>query len=92
VIARRLVVSGRVQGVGYRYGTVRRAEAAGVVGWVRNRSDGSVEAFVQGAAPDVEALVEWCRHGPRNAAVSGLEVEVAAVDAALAGFEQRATG
>jgi len=73
-IRRRVVVSGRVQGVGYRESCRRRAERLGVSGWVRNRADGSVEAVFEGPAESVDAAVEWCREGPRWAAVRSIEV------------------
>jgi acylphosphatase len=91
VIARRLLIRGRVQGVGYRYSLVDAAETRGVRGWVRNRRDGSVEAFVQGAESDVEAIVAWCRRGPPAAQVSAVDVEPASPDAALADFTDRPT-
>jgi acylphosphatase len=90
-IARRLVAHGRVHGVGYRFGAVRKATMAELAGWVRNRHDGTVEVFVQGPAADVERFIAWCRHGPRRAEVTDLVLEEAALDQALAGFEQRAT-
>lgn len=66
----RVVVSGMVQGVFFRDTCRRTAESAGVAGWVRNRSDGTVEAVFEGPAEAVEAMVAWCRHGPRHARVS----------------------
>jgi acylphosphatase len=74
VVQRRVVVGGRVQGVGFRYGVARRAEAAGVAGWVRNRDDGTVEAVLEGDAGAVARLVEWCRQGPRGALVDDVSV------------------
>jgi acylphosphatase len=68
------VISGRVQGVWFRDGCAREAVARGVSGWVRNLPDGRVEAAFEGAAVDVEALVDWCRHGPRRARVVGVHV------------------
>jgi acylphosphatase len=68
------VISGRVQGVWFRDGCSREAVARGVAGWVRNLPDGRVEAAFEGAAVDVEALVDWCRHGPRRARVVGVHV------------------
>jgi acylphosphatase len=73
-VRRRVVVSGRVQGVWFRDGCAREASARGVHGWVRNLPDGRVEAAFEGGATDVDALVEWCRHGPRRARVLGCEV------------------
>jgi acylphosphatase len=66
-------VHGRVQGVFFRDTCRREAQARGLVGWVRNREDGAVEAAFQGAADDVEALVAWCRHGPPRALVTKVE-------------------
>lgn len=71
----RVVVSGTVQGVFFR-DTVRRAATEhGVAGWVRNRSDGVVEAALEGPAEGVDAVVDVCRSGPRGADVTGVEVE-----------------
>lgn len=67
-------MSGLVQGVGFRYSLAGRAEARDVAGWVRNRPDGSVEALLEGADGEVEALVDWCRVGPRGARVDRVEV------------------
>lgn len=91
-VARRVVVRGRVQGVGYRFATVGIARDAGLAGWVRNRLDDSVEVFVQGAPAEVEAFVAWCRRGPPHARVTSIESEAAAPDPALAGFAARPTG
>jgi acylphosphatase len=68
-----VIVSGRVQGVFFRTAWARAAEQRGVAGWIRNRSDGSVEAVFEGAPTAVDDLVAWCRSGPRGAAVTGLE-------------------
>ena len=73
-VRRRVVVSGRVQGVGFRAATRSKAEACGVSGWVRNRPDGSVEAAFEGAPDAVARLVEWARHGPRTALVDAVDV------------------
>jgi acylphosphatase len=67
-------VSGRVQGVFFRDGCAREARTRGVDGWVRNLPEGRVEAAFEGAAVEVDALVEWCRRGPPRAVVRGLEV------------------
>lgn len=74
VIRRRVVVHGFVQGIGFRFSAVRAAESRGVSGWVRNRSDGTVEAVFEGEPEAVEAMVRWCEKGPRGAAVSGVDV------------------
>jgi len=72
VQAIRVVISGRVQGVGYRYWAVERAVALGIDGWVRNRNDGTVEALFAGPADAVRAMISACREGPRFAAVAGI--------------------
>ena len=73
-VRRRVVVQGRVQGVGFRAATRSRAEACSVSGWVRNRPDGSVEAAFEGDPEAVEALVGFCRAGPRLARIEHVEV------------------
>ena len=82
-----LVMHGRVQGVWYRDSMRREAEHLGVSGWVRNRSDGSVEAMVQGEAGAVDALVRWAHRGPQLAEVERVEVEPGS--GSYAGFEVR---
>ena len=66
-------VSGRVQGVGFRFALRDEARALGITGWVRNRADGSVEALLQGRREALDALVRWARRGPRAAQVERLE-------------------
>lgn len=75
-IARRVVVTGQVQGVFFRDTMRREAGRHGVGGWVRNRPDGTVQAHLEGAPDDVAALVLWCRSGPRHAEVEDLEVTI----------------
>jgi acylphosphatase len=75
LIRRRVVVRGFVQGVGFRYSLRRLAESRGVAGWVANRADGNVEAVFEGPRDAVEALVDWCRRGPRGAEVEGITVD-----------------
>jgi acylphosphatase len=74
VIARRIVVSGRVQGVFFRDSTRRLAQSRGVTGWVRNQDDGTVEAHLEGDADAVESMIEWSRSGPSRAEVTGVDV------------------
>ena len=74
-LTRRIVVEGFVQGVGYRDFTRRAALRCKVSGWVRNRPDGAVEAVVQGAPANVEALIAEMRRGPRGAEVTALKVD-----------------
>lgn len=71
----RVLVSGDVQGVGFRWFCREQAMGRGVRGSVRNLPDGRVEAFFEGEPAAVEALVEWCRRGPQWARVDGVEVE-----------------
>jgi len=70
----RVVVEGVVQGVGYREFTRRAALRLNVSGWVRNRSNGAVEALVRGSRPDVEALIAELRNGPGSAVVDRVRV------------------
>lgn len=91
IVARRLAVRGRVQGVGFRDGMCRFAREAGATGWVRNRRDGSVEALVQAAPAVVEAVTQWARRGPPAARVDAIDVEDATTDAALSTFDFRPT-
>lgn len=70
-----VLVSGRVQGVSFRYYTVQEAEAAGVSGWVRNLWDGRVEAVFEGDKESVERMVAWAKNGPPSARVEEVEVE-----------------
>jgi acylphosphatase len=85
---KRVIVSGRVQGVFFRDTTRQRAEVAGVAGWVRNTPDGTVEAVFEGEPGAVDELVEFCRRGPGRAEVAGIEVEEEQPEA-LSGFEVR---
>lgn len=75
MVRRRVLVSGRVQGVGFRLTCGREAESRGVTGWVQNRADGRVEAVFEGEEAAVEALVTWCRRGPSFAEVTSVEVK-----------------
>ena len=82
VVRRRIVVTGRVQGVGYRASVEREATVAGLSGFARNRADGSVIIELEGPAAAVGAVVAWCRTGPTWSEVTGLTVqEVEAVGA-----------
>ena len=63
-LTRRLTISGRVQGVGFRWALSAQATALGLSGWVRNRRDGSVEALIYGRPEAVESITEWAWHGP----------------------------
>lgn len=89
-VTKRVRVFGRVQGVWYRGWTVETARRRGLCGWVRNRSDGSVEAVFSGPAAAVEAMIAACREGPPAARVTAVEVELAE-DGGESDFQQRGT-
>ena len=86
----RVVIYGRVQGVFFRSWTVDRAEVRGLDGWVRNRSDGTIEALFAGPAKAVGHMLEACWRGPDYARVTDVQVEPAE-DPGPIGFEQRPT-
>jgi len=88
-ITKRLLITGRVQGVGFRFYMQRKARELGLAGWVRNCRDGSVEAVIQGSAAAVETMIAWARQGPASASVAGVQVTDTAGD--YAGFETRPT-
>jgi acylphosphatase len=71
--ARRFLVTGRVQGVGFRWFVEREAHILGVAGWVRNNADGKVEVFAQGTALQLDTLHLKLREGPRAARVDAVE-------------------
>ena len=88
MVRRRVVAHGRVQGVFFRDTTRREAQRRGVAGWVANRPDGAVEAVFEGEREAVEALVAFCRSGPRGAEVERLD-ESEEQPEGLQGFDVR---
>ena len=88
-MARHLLISGRVQGVGFRYSMAEEAERLGATGWVRNRRDGAVEAVIDGQPAAVEALLAWARRGPPSARVTGVQISEA--QGSFERFEMRPT-
>lgn len=74
-IRAKVTVKGLVQGVSYRYHTLQMATVLNVTGWVRNLSNGDVQACLEGDRKDVETLIDWCRIGPRLASVDRVIVE-----------------
>jgi acylphosphatase len=72
LVRKRIVVRGRVQGVGFRYSTVSQARRLGLAGWARNAPDGSVEIVAEGSSDAMRLLVEWCGHGPPSARVTAV--------------------
>ena len=75
MITRHLLIRGRVQGVYFRESMRQRARQLGVTGWVRNRTDGTVEAMVQADADNVTTIIEWAWSGPAAASVSDVRIE-----------------
>ena len=71
----RLVIHGRVQGVFFRDSMRSEAQRLGIAGWVRNRSDGTVEAVVQGEPAAVDAIVRWAQRGPQHAQVERVDIK-----------------
>lgn len=69
-----IYASGKVQGVYFRQHTRHQAQNRGVNGWVRNLDDGRLEAVFEGEEAAVQAMIEYCRHGPKDAQVTGLQV------------------
>jgi acylphosphatase len=86
VTALRAVVGGRVQGVGFRYSVVDRADRLDLTGWVRNRRDGTVEVFAQGPGPALDELRRFLERGPAGARVTSALIEDAQPDASLTAF------
>jgi acylphosphatase len=91
MVARHLQITGRVQGVGFRYSMQREAERLDVQGWVRNRRDGSVEALVQGSESAIAAITDWARRGPPGARVENVRVANVDAEENLVSFELRPT-
>ena len=73
-VRRRVLATGRVQGVWFRESCRDEAQAAGVGGWVRNLADGRVEVVLEGPPAAVDEVLAWCRRGPGRARVDGVEV------------------
>lgn len=88
-MSQRLRITGLVQGVGYRESMCREAARLDVTGWVRNRTDGSVEAVVDGSPEAVAAIIDWARLGPPAARVKN--VEARECDEHCADFTRRPT-
>jgi acylphosphatase len=88
MVRRRVIVRGRVQGVFFRDSLRERASAAGVAGWVRNRSDGAVEAVLEGPREAVEGVLRFAETGPPRASVTNVEAVEEAPEG-LRGFEIR---
>jgi acylphosphatase len=89
LVARRFLISGRVQGVGFRYFTEAAASREGLHGWVRNLPDGRVEAWAEGDASAVERFERAVRHGPPGARVDRVDVDDEVPSGRGTGFDIR---
>ncbi len=85
----RVFVSGRVQGVGFRYTAADRARDLGLAGWVRNLFDGRVEVFAQGTSANLDVYLSWLDLGPSAAEVTGISIREAPPRPGFSGFEIR---
>lgn len=88
-VCARAVIKGKVQGVFFRMETKRAADRIGVCGWVRNRSDGTVEALFEGDHNKVIEALEWCKQGSPLSRVTSVDVEWKDFSGAAQGFEIR---
>ncbi len=79
-------VSGRVQGVWFRASTKQKAEQLGVTGWIRNTSNGCIEAIFEGDENMVKEMIDWCNHGPPQAKVENVEIKNQPVTKAFDSF------
>jgi acylphosphatase len=85
-----VTIHGRVQGVGYRFSTIDRANSYGLDGWVRNTWERTVEAVFEGEEQTVREMVKWCHHGPMMARVKSIDVTWSDATGEFQGFH--ATG
>ena len=79
--AKHFLISGCVQGVGFRYATQQKAQQLGIMGWVKNRDDGRVEVWAEGSEVQLDQLTIWLQQGPPNARVDHVAIEQAQVQA-----------
>jgi acylphosphatase len=87
MVARRYIVSGRVQGVGFRWFVEHEARQLGLAGWVRNNMDGTVEVMAQGTAQQLAALSRKLQQGPRAARVDNVQEQEAVASGSLQAFQ-----
>ncbi len=87
----RLTIRGRVQGVGYRHWAMTTGRRLGITGWVRNCTDGSVEALIVGDDAAIGAMIDACRRGPTAARVDDVDIEPVDLDVLPEGFTQLPT-
>lgn len=86
-----IIIKGKVQGVGFRESMCEKAKQLGVTGWVRNKKDGSVEAYLHGESTLVEELISWANKGPPHANVESVITESASSGDALRNFIRKPT-
>ncbi len=86
MIRARVLIKGRVQGVGYRYSTLQTAGKYGLTGWCRNNPDSSVEAVFEGERAVIEKMLDWCWQGPSIARVDSIEVSWEKASGEFPGF------
>jgi len=91
VLQARLTITGQVQGVGYRHWAMMTGRRLGLTGWVRNRTDGSVEALIVGEDAAIGAMIDACRRGPAMAQVDAVDIEPVDLDVLPEGFTQLPT-
>lgn len=91
VVRAHVLVSGQVQGVGYRFSTQDMAKLLKLKGWVRNLRDGRVEAVFEGSSDTVKEMIQWCHQGPPAAVVDQVEVEYGEPEG-VQGFEVLRSG
>lgn len=84
-----LLITGLVQGVGYRYSAVIRANQHGLAGWVRNTREGHVEVVAEGPSDELASFIDWCRRGPAAASVEDVRVEWGEPTGEFEGFNLR---
>jgi len=82
-------ISGRVQGVGYRYSTINQATRLGITGWVRNTHDSKVEAVFEGDESAVEEMLKWCQRGPSMAHITDIQLHRLSYTGEFNGFSAR---
>ncbi len=86
IVRRAVAVTGRVQGVSFRWYTVQQSDRLGLTGWVRNHDDGSVRLEVQGPPSAVDELVRWLHEGPPHARVDGVQEDAVETRTGETGF------
>ncbi|MEK7449367.1 MAG: acylphosphatase [Planctomycetota bacterium] len=84
-----VIISGLVQGVFFRATTEEEAQKRGLVGWVKNRPDGKVEAVLEGPPDEVESMIKWCHQGPPEASVEKVELQRSEATGEFYGFEMK---